>query len=53
MTLNGPVPVQNEIGHIDYQHYIERQIRPIADQVLRTMGMDFDSLEMGDQLSLF
>lgn len=53
MTLEGPVPVQKEIGHIDYQHYIEKQIRPIADQVLRSLGKDFDSLEVGDQLSLF
>lgn len=53
ITLEGPIPVQNEFGHIDYQHYIEKQIRPIADQVLRTLGKDFDSLEVGNQLSLF
>ncbi len=53
MTLKGPIPIQNEVGHIDYQHYIEKQIRPIADQVLRSLGKDFDSLEVGDQLSLF
>lgn len=53
MTLNGPIPIQNEIGHVDYQHYIEKQIRPLANQVLRTLGSDFDSLEVGDQLSLF
>lgn len=52
MTLKGPVPVQNEIGHIDYQHYIEKQIKPIADQVLKVMGKDFEGLQVGDQLSL-
>lgn len=53
ITLKGPIPIQSEIGHVDYQHYIEKQIRPIADQVLKVMGKDFDSLEVGDQLSLF
>lgn len=53
MTLKGPIPVQNEIDHIDYQHYIDKQIRPLADQVLKTKGMDFDSLEVGDQLTMF
>lgn len=53
MTLNGPVPIQNPIGHIDYHHYIDKQIKPIANQVLRAIGSDFDSIEVGDQLSLF
>lgn len=53
ITLDGAIPIQNEIGHIDYQHYIEKQIRPLADQVLRSMGKDFDSLNVGSQLSLF
>ena len=34
MTLDGPEPVQNLKHKIDYEHYIEKQIKPIADQIL-------------------
>lgn len=53
MTKSGPEPIQNSIGQIDYQHYIEKQIRPIAQDLLRSLDTNFDSLIMGDQLSLF
>ncbi len=53
MTKNGPIPKQNGPQDIDYTHYIEKQIRPLADVVLSTMGKSFDGLMLGDQLSLF
>ena len=45
--------IQNNPVDIDYPHYIEKQIKPIADDVLVSMGKNFDSLRLGDQLSLF
>jgi DNA polymerase-2 len=38
---------------VDYNHYIEKQIRPIADGVLFAAGEDFDSIIEGRQLNLF
>ncbi len=31
MTVNGPEPVQKLSSSIDYDHYIDKQIKPIAD----------------------
>ena len=40
-------------GSADYSHYIEKQIRPIADGVLFCINEDFDSITGGRQLNLF
>ena len=53
MTAEGPVPVEMYSGDADYSHYIEKQIRPVADGVLFSIGEDFDSITGGKQLSLF
>lgn len=53
LTMNGPIPVQNQPTKPDYEHYIEKQIKPIADQILRAQGTSFDNIQLGDQLSLF
>jgi DNA polymerase-2 len=53
MTKEGAVPIQKEPTDIDYQHYIDKQIAPLADAVLTTMGKSFDGMMLGDQLSLF
>jgi DNA polymerase-2 len=37
---------------IDYQHYLDRQLAPALDVVLRVLGTSFDR-EAGDQLNLF
>ena len=34
MTPEGPVPLQLKPERLDYDHYIEKQIKPIADGVL-------------------
>ncbi|MBI2632199.1 DNA polymerase II [Candidatus Pacearchaeota archaeon] len=44
LTTDGPEPIQNLKHKIDYDHYIEKQIKPIANQVLILLGRDFDSL---------
>ncbi len=53
MTAEGPTPVELFEGDVDYNHYIEKQIRPIADGVLFAAGEDFDSIIEGRQLNLF
>ncbi|MBI9106455.1 MAG: DNA polymerase II [Spirochaetales bacterium] len=53
MTASGPTPVGMDGGTVDYAHYIEKQIRPIADGVLFAGGEDFDSIIDGRQLDLF
>jgi DNA polymerase-2 len=37
---------------LDYEHYVERQIKPVADQILRFLDTDFDEL-VSRQMSLF
>ncbi|MFY9178406.1 MAG: DNA polymerase II, partial [Venatoribacter sp.] len=55
MTLNGPEPIWPDgqsNSPIDYQHYLEKQMRPLADAILQVRGEDFASLAM-PQLNLF
>jgi DNA polymerase-2 len=52
MTTNGPEPLQQRHAPIDYGHYLERQLAPAVDVVLRLLGTSFDR-EAGEQLSLF
>jgi len=54
MTKNGPEPVGHETAEIDYDHYIEKQLKPIADSVLGFFGTTFDDLIAGSsQQTLF
>ena len=52
-SMSGPVPTELGVKQIDYAHYIEKQIKPVADIVLVPLGRNFDSLSTGDQLALF
>ncbi len=53
MTHSGPVPVQMSPKEIDYQHYIDKQLKPLADGILFTMNENFDEIISGKQLDLF
>jgi DNA polymerase-2 len=54
MTLNGPEPIGHATAAIDYDHYIEKQIRPLADSILSFYGTSFDDLVKGSsQKTLF
>ena len=44
MTDAGPEPVDDRQGALDYEHYVEKQLEPIADAVLRFLGVHFDDL---------
>jgi len=55
ITDQGPVPVElmeKTKAKIDYSHYMEKQIKPIADSILALFGKNFDELESG-QRNLF
>ena len=51
-TLNGPEPVDYRQSQIDYQHYIDKQLRPIAEGILPFVGLDFEQIS-SQQLGLF
>jgi DNA polymerase II len=54
MTSVGPEPVDGRRGALDYEHYVSKQIEPIADAVLRFLGVHFDDLAgRPRQLDLF
>lgn len=52
-TVNGPEPVENQKSRIDYQHYIDKQLAPIADSILNLMGKSFKDIAQGRQRNLF
>lgn len=52
MTLNGVMPIELSRGNLDYEHYIEKQIKPIADDVLPFIGKSFDVI-ISKQINLF
>lgn len=54
ITEDGPEPIQKLKHKIDYEHYIEKQIAPIANQVLSLLGKTFDDVMKGSkQKTLF
>jgi len=52
MTTSGPEPLENVRSPIDYDHYIERQLEPVADGILPFLHDDFATLING-QMGLF
>lgn len=52
MTLAGPEPLEVRRSVIDHEHYVEHQLRPIADAILPLVGGRFDRLVSG-QSQLF
>ncbi|MDH4573413.1 DNA polymerase II [Salinicola acroporae] len=52
ITVAGPEPLENRRSTIDYEHYVSRQLQPVADGILPFVGEDFEKLT-GRQLGLF
>jgi DNA polymerase II len=52
ITLAGPEPLEVRTAAIDYEHYLSRQLQPVADALLPFVGDDFATL-IGGQLGLF
>ncbi|MCC7568570.1 MAG: DNA polymerase II [Candidatus Methanofastidiosa archaeon] len=43
MTKRGPLPASRAV-RIDYRHYVDKQIRPLADSVLTLLGTSFEEV---------
>src|SRR5690606_30188741 len=55
ITVNGPEPLASGTmvqSPIDYNHYVERQLAPVADGILHSLGLSFAELTK-PQLNLF
>ncbi|MGI9328285.1 MAG: DNA polymerase II [Pseudomonadales bacterium] len=54
MTTDGPEPLDNRRASLDLEHYVEKQLRPVAQPVLDTLGLKFEQVVGDDtQLGLF
>ena len=54
ITVEGPEPATGRNHRIDHEHYIERQIRPVAEPVLAISRRDFGEVRRNErQLELF
>jgi DNA polymerase-2 len=52
ITLHGPEPVQQRRSPIDYAHYLNNQLAPVADAILAFCGTSFEKIT-DPQLWLF
>ncbi|HJV51298.1 MAG TPA: DNA polymerase II [Noviherbaspirillum sp.] len=44
MTTAGPEPLETRRAPVDYEHYLTRQLQPVADAILPFLGDDFAAL---------
>ena len=54
VTTAGPEPMDNIQHAIDREHYVLKQVKPVAEPVLETLGLNFDQV-IGDsrQIDLY
>jgi DNA polymerase-2 len=54
MTAAGPEPIDNVQHPLDREHYVLKQVKPVAEPVLATLGLDFERV-IGDdrQIDLY
>ncbi|WP_371924532.1 DNA polymerase II [Pseudomonas sp. FSL R10-0765] len=52
ITVAGPQPLENRTAEVDYDHYLTRQLQPVADAILVFVDDDFSAL-VGGQMGLF
>ncbi|CAH0526365.1 DNA polymerase II [Vibrio hippocampi] len=52
ITTNGPEPKEYLNSPIDYQHYVDKQLRPVAEAILPFINQSFDDLS-APQMGLF
>jgi DNA polymerase-2 len=54
ITERGPEPAEERRSPFDYDHYVQKQLRPVAEPVLHLLELEFDKV-IGDdrQLELF
>ena len=44
ITVAGPEPLETQRSPIDYEHYLTKQLQPVADAILPFLGDDFSKL---------
>ena len=44
ITTQGPEAIECQHAPLDYQHYLEKQVAPVADGILHFLGQDFQRL---------
>jgi DNA polymerase-2 len=44
MTVAGPEPLETQRSPLDYEHYLTRQLQPVANAILPFIGEHFDAL---------
>jgi DNA polymerase-2 len=49
VTTDGPEPLSNLKHKIDYEHYVEKQIKPIAQSILDLLGLKFEEIVEGER----
>jgi DNA polymerase-2 len=52
ITVNGPETIECKQSALDYQHYIDKQLTPIADSILSVLGKSMEPI-FQDQIELF
>ncbi|MBW1249531.1 DNA polymerase II [Pseudomonas tolaasii] len=52
ISVNGPEPLEVRQAPIDYDHYVTKQLQPVADAILPFVNDDFSTL-VGGQMGLF
>ncbi|WP_415888780.1 DNA polymerase II [Neptuniibacter sp. SY11_33] len=52
MTVNGAEAIEFMSSPLDYQHYVDKQVRPVCETILQFLDEDFDDLT-APQHSLF
>jgi len=52
ITLNGPETLECQNSKLDYEHYIEKQLTPVADSILGALGDSMDNI-LKQQINLF
>jgi DNA polymerase-2 len=52
VTTRGPEPAEDDPRPLDYQHYLDRQLAPAADSLLRLKGTSVGAI-LDTQLRLF
>jgi DNA polymerase II len=48
MTTAGPEPLDNVKHPLDREHYVAKQVRPVSEAILATLGLDFERV-IGDE----
>ncbi len=48
MTIDGAEPLDNRRHPLDRDHYVEKQVRAVAEPILETLGLDFERV-IGDR----